>query len=164
LTSSNPISINACVAEVSKLTNGRLDILINNAGAGCSMPLMDISLPVAQSLFSLNVWSYIAISQAFLPLLFSSTAHVGGHQPMIVNHTSVVSIIPNAHAGVYHASKATSAMLADTLRLEMKPFGIRVVEIKTGGVRSNFFEISKPMLMRRRSCPRGRSTRLPKKR
>jgi 1-acylglycerone phosphate reductase len=127
------------VAEVSKLTNGRLDILINNAGAGCSMPLMDISLPVAQSLFSLNVWSYIAISQAFLPLLFSSTAHVGGHQPMIVNHTSVVSIIPNAHAGVYHASKATSAMLADTLRLEMKPFGIRVVEIKTGGVRSNFF-------------------------
>ena len=59
---------------------------------------------------------------------------------MIVNHTSVVSIILNAHAGVYHASKAASAMLTDTLRLEMKPFGIRVVEIKTGGIRSNFFE------------------------
>jgi 1-acylglycerone phosphate reductase len=125
------------VAEVSKLTSGRLDI---NAGAGYSMPLMDISLPAAQSLFSLNVWSYIAVSQAFLPLLFSSTAHVGGHKPMIVNHTSVVSIIPNAHAGVYHASKAVNTMLTDTLRLEMKPFGIRVVEIKTGGVRSNFFE------------------------
>ena len=138
----DPASITACVAEVSKLTNGHLDILVNNAGAGYSMPLMDISLPAAQSLFNLNVWSYISVSQAFLPLLLASTAHSNEsnrHQPMIVNHTSVVSIIPNAHAGVYHASKAASAMLTDTLRLEMKPFGIRVVEIKTGGVRSNFF-------------------------
>lgn len=61
---------------------------------------------------------------------------------MIVNHTSVVSVVPNAHVGVYHASKAASSMLNDTLRLELKLFRIRVVEIKTGGVRSNFF--SKP--------------------
>ena len=92
----DPASINACVAEVSKLTNGHLDILLNNAGAGYSMPLMDISLPTAQSLFDLNVWSYITVSQAFLPLLFSSTAHVGGYQPMIVNNTSVVSISASA--------------------------------------------------------------------
>jgi 1-acylglycerone phosphate reductase len=59
---------------------------------------------------------------------------------MIVNHTSVVSVVPSAHAGVYHASKASSAMLSDTLRLELKLFGIRVVEIKTGGVRSNFVD------------------------
>jgi 1-acylglycerone phosphate reductase len=65
---------------------------------------------------------------------------VGGHQPTIVNHTSVISIIPHAHAGVYHASKAASTMLTDTLRLKTKPFGIRVAEIKTGTVRSNFFE------------------------
>ena len=139
----DPASISACVAAVSKLTSGRLDMLINNAGAGYSMPLMDISIPTAQSLFSLNVWSYISVSQAFLPLLMFSTAHPNEHhhhqQPMIVNHTSVVSLVPNAHAGVYHASKAASAMLTDTLRLELKPFGIRVVEIKTGGVRSNFF-------------------------
>lgn len=74
---------------------------------------------------------------------------------MIVNHTSAVSIIPNVHAGVYHASKAASAMLTDTLRLEMKPFSIHVVEIKPGGIRSNFFEISKLTLMWRRSCLEG---------
>jgi 1-acylglycerone phosphate reductase len=136
----DPASINACVAEVSKLTNGSLDILLNNAGAGYSMPLMDISLPAAQSLFNLNVWSYITVSQAFLPLLLSSAAHEGRYQPIIVNNTSVVSIVPGPHIGVYHASKAASAMLTDTLRLEMKPFGIRVVELKTGGVHSNFFE------------------------
>ena len=134
-----PASISACVAAVSKLTSGRLDMLINNAGAGYSMPLMDISIPTAQSLFNLNVWSYISVSQAFLPLLLLSASTTTHQQPTIVNHTSVVSLVPSAHAGVYHASKAASAMLTDTLRLELKPFGIRVVEIKTGGVRSNFF-------------------------
>jgi 1-acylglycerone phosphate reductase len=133
-------SITACVAEVSRLTNGRLDVLVNNAGAGYSMPLMDISVPAAQSLFNLNVWSYVSVSQAFLPLLRASAGAQKEYQPMIVNHTSVVSVVPSAHAGVYHASKAASAMLSDTLRLELKPFGIRVVEIKTGGVRSNFFD------------------------
>jgi NAD(P)-dependent dehydrogenase (short-subunit alcohol dehydrogenase family) len=64
---------------------------------------------------------------------------------MIVNHTSVVSIIPNAHAGAYHASKAASAMLTDTLRLEMKPFGIR----------SNFFENLKADANAAPKLPRG---------
>ena len=135
----DPDSISACVAEVSKSTSGRLDMLVNNAGAGYNMPLMDISLPAAQSLFNLNVWSYISVSQAFLPLLLSSTTHRNGYQPTIVNHTSVASVMSKAYEGVYHASKAASAMLTDTLRLELKPFGIRVTEIKSGAVRSNFF-------------------------
>ena len=70
---------------------------------------------------------------------------MGGHQPIIVNHTSVVSIILNAHAGVYHASKAASAMLTDTLRLEMKPFSIR----------SNFFENLKADANAAPKLPRG---------
>jgi 1-acylglycerone phosphate reductase len=148
-------SITACVAEVSRLTNGRLDMLVNNAGAGYSMPLMDISVPAAQSLFNLNVWSYIPVSQAFLPLLRASTTRHEGYQPIIVNHTSVVSIVPSAHVGVYHASKAASAMLSDTLRLELKPFGIHVVEIKSGGVQSNFFDNLKADLSAAPKLPEG---------
>jgi 1-acylglycerone phosphate reductase len=104
----------------------------------------DVSVPAAQSLFHLNVWSYISASQAFLPLLRASVGAGKDHQSTIVNHTSVVVVVvvavaPNAYLGVYHASKAASAMLSDTLRLVPQLVGIRVVEIKTGGVEWNFF-------------------------
>src|ERR1700712_3541828 len=60
-------SIAACV---SKLTD--LDILVNNAGAAYSMPVSDLSIPESKKLFDLNVWSHIAVTQAFLPLLLKS--------------------------------------------------------------------------------------------
>jgi 1-acylglycerone phosphate reductase len=43
-------------------------------------------------------------------------------------------------AGIYNISKAATAMLTDTLRLELAPFGIKVVDLKTGAVKSNFFD------------------------
>jgi 1-acylglycerone phosphate reductase len=57
-------SIAACVSKLSSL-----DILINNAGASYSMPVSDLSIPEAKMLFDLNVWSYLTVTQAFLPLL-----------------------------------------------------------------------------------------------
>ncbi|KAK9342489.1 hypothetical protein V1522DRAFT_425026 [Lipomyces starkeyi] len=71
------------IAEcVGKLTS--LDILVNNAGATYGMPVSDLSIAESKKLFDLNVWSYLAVTQAFLPLLLKSKG-------MIVNHTSVVS-------------------------------------------------------------------------
>lgn len=121
-------SIAACVAQVP-----RLDILINNAGGGYSMPMSDISIPEAKKLFDLNVWSYLAVTQAFLPLLLESKG-------MIVHHTSVGSVFSMPFQATYNASKAAMAIFADTQRLELAPFGVRVVEMKTGGVLSNFLE------------------------
>src|ERR1700712_4043024 len=60
-------SIAACVAKLSQL-----DILVNNAGAAYSMPVTDLAIAEAKKLFDLNVWSYIAVTQAFLPLLLKS--------------------------------------------------------------------------------------------
>jgi 1-acylglycerone phosphate reductase len=127
-------SIEPCVSNVAACTNGSLDILINNSGAGYSMPLIDVSIPEARRLFELNVWSMLAVTRAFLPLLLKS--HQGG---MIVNNTSIVSVLPNPMAGIYNASKAAAAMLTDTLRLELAPFNIKVVDLKTGAVKTNFF-------------------------
>ncbi|KAL4899819.1 hypothetical protein BDW74DRAFT_183306 [Aspergillus multicolor] len=66
-------SIEACVSEVTKLTEGSLDALINNAGGGYSMPLMNIEIQKARDLFELSVWSLITVTRAFLPLLMKST-------------------------------------------------------------------------------------------
>lgn len=119
-------SIAECVREVPEL-----DILVNNAGGGYGMPVSDLSIPEAKKLFDLNVWSYLALTQAFLPVLLKSKG-------IIVNHTSVASLCTVPFQSAYNASKAAMAAFSDSQRLELKPFGIRVVDLKTGIVESNF--------------------------
>jgi 1-acylglycerone phosphate reductase len=82
-------SIQRCVDEVSALTGGSLDILLNNSGGGYHVPLTDVSIDTARELFEVNVWAVFSMIQAFMPLLLTSSQ--GG---MIVNNTSVASIDP----------------------------------------------------------------------
>lgn len=127
-------SIQRCVQEVSSLTGGSLDILLNNSGAGYHLPLTDVSIDAARELFDLNVWAVLAMIQAFMPLLLKSS-----HDGMIVNNTSIASIAGVPLQGIYNASKAAAASLTDTLRLELEPFGIKVVDMRTGAVKSEFY-------------------------
>jgi 1-acylglycerone phosphate reductase len=128
-------SIEACVASVADMTGGSLDILVNNSGAGYGMPLTDTDITEAKKCYDLNVWAPLAVTQAFMPLLLESRRGA-----MIVNNTSVASVTPMPMQGIYNSSKAAVAMLTDNLRLELAPFNIKVVDLKTGGVRSNFFQ------------------------
>lgn len=136
-------SIAAAVSSVSSsLPDGAgLDMLVNNAAGSYIMPIADVSLDEARKLFDVNVWSHIAVVQAFLPLLLKSSAlsseNAHAPQAMIVNHTSVGSVSALPFQGVYNSSKAAFAMLSQTMRLELAPFGISVVELKTAGVRTN---------------------------
>ncbi|KAH6615782.1 hypothetical protein B0J18DRAFT_493622 [Chaetomium sp. MPI-SDFR-AT-0129] len=115
-----------------------LDILINNAAANYTMPVADVSLPAARELFDVNVWAQIAVTQAFLPLILRSTNNPDPKfQPIIANHTSVGSVTALPFQGIYNASKAALAMLTSTLRMELAPFDIRVVDLKTAGVKTN---------------------------
>ncbi|EXJ89650.1 hypothetical protein A1O3_02717 [Capronia epimyces CBS 606.96] len=115
-------SIAACVAQVA-----RLDILVNNAGALYSMPVSDLSMVQAKKLFDLNVWSYLAVTQAFLPLLLESKG-------VIVNQTSSAGVLNVPFQATYNASKAAMSMFSHTMRLELEPFGVRVVDLKTSAV------------------------------
>ncbi|KAK4445267.1 hypothetical protein QBC34DRAFT_413530 [Podospora aff. communis PSN243] len=131
-------SIAAAVAAVSSLTGGSLDALLNNAGSGYSMPVLDVDIEKGKKLFDLNVWSVITVTRAFLPLLFKSTHPYGG---LIVNNTSLSSI-PGAGLPfqvTYSASKAAATQFTEGLRLELEPFGIKVVNLVTGSVKSPFY-------------------------
>lgn len=128
-------SIAACANEVSRLSDGKLDCLINNAGAVSGMPVSDVSIDAAKNLFDLNFWSIYAVTQAFLPLLQKSD-----HGAMVINHTSLSAQAYLPFYSVYNASKAAAAMLTNTMRLEFAPLKIRVHELKTGRVRSRIFE------------------------
>jgi 1-acylglycerone phosphate reductase len=118
-------SIAACVKQLSSL-----DILVNNAGSPAFMPIADVSIEAAKRIYDLNVWAPIAMIQAFLPLLLKSP------RAMIVNQTSVSASCTMPFGGIYHSSKAAIAMLSDTLRLELAPFDVTVVDLRTGAVKS----------------------------
>lgn len=126
-------SIKSAVDEVSKATDGSLDYLINNSGGGYSMPIADVDIAEAKKLYDLNVWSVISVTQAFLPLLIKAKG-------TIVNQTSVCAIANIPFSGIYNSSKAAASMITSNMRLEMEPLGIRVVELRTGAVKSNFFQ------------------------
>lgn len=141
-------SIAGAVARVSELltdddddddNDGSLDVLVNNAGAGYSMPLLDVDMAKARHLFDLNVISPLMVTRAFLPLLRRSKARGGG---MVVNNTSCSGTTAGAQpfAGIYAASKAAALNLTEVLRLELAPFDVRVVNLMTGSIKSTFHE------------------------
>lgn len=129
----SPESISNCVRSVEQLT-GRLDLLVNNAGAGYAMPLSDVDLNQLRNVFELNVYSLVSVTKAFLPLLLKSK------EPKVANNISIAAYVHLPVNGPYHASKAAANSITETMRLELKPFGIQVVALITGSVSTNFFE------------------------
>ena len=90
----------------------------------------DLSIPETKKLFDFNVWSYLAVTQAFLPLLLKSKG-------MIVNQISGTSVVTIPFQSAYNALKAAMAIFSDTQLLELEPFGITVIDLKTGTVKFN---------------------------
>lgn len=126
-------SISKCVKSVEALT-GRLDLLVNNAGAGYSMPFVDVDLDELRHVFELNVYSLLTVTRAFLPLLLKSK------DARVANNISIAAYLHLPVNGPYHASKAAANSMSETMRLELKPFGIKVVALMTGSVNTKFFE------------------------
>ncbi len=127
-------SLSSCVAAVAKLTGGSLDALVNNAGVGLSMPVADLSVEEAKKMFDTNVWAPVLTTQAFLPMLMTAQSDA-----LIVNNTSVAGVFGLPFQAAYNASKAAAIMLSDGMRLELAPFGIKVVDLRTAVVRTNFY-------------------------
>lgn len=125
-------SIKNAAAQVSKLTDGKLDILVNNSGLGYLSPVLDTDLVEAKEIFNVNVWGVLEVTQAFAPLLIASKGTV-------VNNGSVVGRIPVPFQGVYNMSKSALEMLSKQMRVELSPFGVNVVHVMTGGIQTSFF-------------------------
>jgi 1-acylglycerone phosphate reductase len=125
----NGASIQECVSKLSSL-----NILVNNAGVQFLMPVVDVDISEAKKIFDLNVFSQLAVTQAFLPLILKSP------KGMIVNQTSVGASSTIPFQAVYNASKAAMAMFSDSMRLELSPFGITVVDLRTGVVKTNLIK------------------------
>ena len=112
----------------------RVRMLINNAGYGAMGPLLDVPLEVWRDQFEVTVFAPVALIRAVLPDMVSR------RQGMIVNVSSISGVAPTPFASPYCASKAAVNALSDSLRMELQPWGIAVVTVQPGGIRSTFGE------------------------
>lgn len=126
----NDESVRQAFKEVSGLTGGKLDFLFNNAGASCTFPAMDLDVKDAEDCFAVNLFGVIRVTKIFLPLLIEAKGAV-------VQTGSLAGVIPFPFSSVYSASKAALHSYSDILRIEMRPFGVKVVTLKVGGVLSD---------------------------
>lgn len=123
-------SLATLAAELEQRGNG-LDVLINNAGYGAMGPLLDGGVEAIRRQFETNVFAVVGVTRALFPTLRRARG-------LVVNIGSVSGVLVTPFAGAYCASKAAVHALSDALRLELAPFGIRVMEVQPGAIASSF--------------------------
>lgn len=109
--------------------NGKLDILINNAGLGIAGPVEHLDLETTQKAFDTNFFGVLRTCQVALPLLRSS-------QGKIINISSIGSMFGLPYRGAYCATKAAVNMLTETLRMETKQFGVQSTSVLAGDMKT----------------------------
>ncbi|EMD42280.1 hypothetical protein CERSUDRAFT_110808 [Gelatoporia subvermispora B] len=110
---------------------GRIDIVVNNAGVMCHGPLIDIGMDQIHSAFETNTLSMIRVSRAVLPHM--ATRRSG----TIVNISSVIGETHTPFSGIYAATKSSLKTLSEVLYMECLPFNVKVVYVAPGAVKSN---------------------------
>ena len=127
----DPDSIGAAVRQVLR-SAGRIDGLVNNAGYGQYGAVEDVSLEEWRAQFEVNLFGSIAVLRAVLPAMRSAK---GG---TVVNVSSVAGRVAIPFAGPYSASKHALEAMSDALRVEVSPWGIRVVLVEPGPIATRF--------------------------
>ena len=120
-------SITTARAQVEDQIGSGLDGLVNVAGIGVTGPLEYATAEEMHRVFEINVFGQIAVIQAFLPMIRDARGR-------IVNISSVGAHIAIPFGGLLSASKSAFGSLSDALRLELRPFGIRVCVIEPGAI------------------------------
>ena len=117
---------------------GHLDLLVNNAGFFQVGAAVDLTREDLRRQYETNVIAPLAVTSQAMPLLRAAVATHGS--AVVANVGSIVGLFTTPFGAAYCSSKAAVHSLTDALRMELKPFGIHVVSIQPGGVRSSLGE------------------------
>ena len=129
-------SVNRAIKTVSE-KNGRIDVLVNNAGYGMWGTVEDVSIDEFKKQFETNFFSIIRLIQKVAPIMRKQSS---GN---IVNISSVAGRIGFPVSPAYISSKFALEGLSESLRFELMPFGINVIIIEPGVIKTNFFDSMK---------------------
>jgi NAD(P)-dependent dehydrogenase (short-subunit alcohol dehydrogenase family) len=122
---------------------GRIDVLVNNAGYGSYGAVEDVPIEEARHQFEVNVFGLARLVQLVTPHM---RARRSGR---IINISSVGGKFYEPFGAWYHATKFAVEGFSDSLRLELRPFGIRVVLIEPGPILTEWNEIARDSLLER---------------
>lgn len=128
-------SMTAAVATVER-EHGRVGALVNNAGYGVYGPVEEVDLDDVRRQFETNVFGLARLTQLVLPGMRAA------RRGRVVNIGSMGGRLTFPLGGFYHASKYAVEALSDALRVELRPFGVDVVVIEPGLIRTGFEQIA----------------------
>jgi NAD(P)-dependent dehydrogenase (short-subunit alcohol dehydrogenase family) len=111
---------------------GRVDVLVNNAGYGQYGPVEDTPIDVARHQFEVNLFGLARMTQLILPHMRAQ------HSGTIVNISSMGGRMYTPLGAWYHATKHAIEGFSDCLRFEVEPFGVDVVIVEPGMIRTEF--------------------------
>ena len=115
---------------------GRIDVLVNNAGYGSFGAIEDVPIDEARRQFEVNVFGLARLTQLVLPHMRAQRSGT------IISISSIGGRFTTLLGGWYHASKHAVEALSDALRMETAPFGIDVVVIEPGLIRTEWSGIA----------------------
>tara|TARA_B110000014_G_scaffold23676_1_gene15005 strand:- start:48 stop:881 length:834 start_codon:yes stop_codon:yes gene_type:complete len=132
----NEESMNNAIEKI-MAQKGRIDTLVNNAGWGMWGTVEDVSIDEFKQQFETNFFSIVRMIQKIAPVMRKQKSG------SIVNVSSVAGRIGFPVSPAYISSKFALEGLSECLRFELSPFGINVITIEPGVIKTNFFDSMK---------------------
>ena len=111
---------------------GRIDVLVNNAGYGYFGAVENVTMEEARRQVEVNVFGLAALCKLVLPVMRKQGSG------RIINTSSIAGKTVMPFGAWYHVTKYSVEALSDALRMEMKPFGVDVVLIEPGGIKTDW--------------------------
>ncbi len=136
-------SIQNAIKEIVQETN-RIDVLVNNAGNNIAGAVEDLSIEEFKEQFETNFFGLIRVTKVVLPIMRKQ------NNGIIVNLSSIVGKMAIPLNSAYVSSKFAIEGFSESIRYEVEDFGIKVILIEPGVIKSNFYEnikMSKNSLM-----------------
>lgn len=125
-----PETISKAVRSVIE-KEGRIDVLVNNAGMGITGPIEDTPTDEMRKVFETNFFGAIDVMKAVLPYMRKQRSGV------IINVTSIAGYMGLPYRGIYSATKGALELTTEAIRMEVKEFGIQVANVAPGDVATN---------------------------
>ena len=134
-------SVVACVEQIFKEA-GSIDILVNNAGFGLEGAIEDLPMEDARYQFEVNVFGAMRLAQLVLPKMRENK------YGKIINISSVGGKIAFPLGGWYHASKFALEALSDSMRNEVREFGVDIIVVEPGATKSEWGIVATDILLK----------------